>query len=629
MSNQEKEPFLLEDFPPVTNEQWHETILNDLKGADFDKKLIWKTYEGLSIMPFYRQDDLDLLGHLENYPGEPPYLRGNKPNCNHWTIRQDIDHTDPDIANSQARTAMENGVEALGFNAEKIITPAHLEHLLRGIDPVKVQLHFYHAPSYPDLVNFLTEYLDNNNIDKTLVRGSFNYDPLIQLLLTGSFKSNWEAHINETVEFIRTVNHNIPGFKSLAINADVFHNAGSTVVQEIAYGMAAANEYLAALTDKGMSVDEISASLMFTFAVGSDYFPEIAKLRAARSLWGIIVDQYHPEDVSSLKMYVHSSTSTWNKTVFDPYVNMLRTTTETMSAAIAGSDMISVAPFDRTYKQADDFSLRVARNQQIILQQESYLGKMVDPSAGSYYIEKLTDEIARLTWEVFKETEAAGGFINCFKQNRIQDSIEKVSLQKLNDISNRKITVLGVNQYPNLNEGMLDKIILREDGTGKDQPGIKVIKPSRGAGDLELIRLATERHVKLTAQRPEVFLFNTGNLAMRKARATFSSNFFGCAGYHIIDNPGFADISEGIRSCLQVNPSITVICSSDEEYPAIVPAICNGLKSNGYKGILVLAGYPKEIIDQLREAGIDEFIHIRTNLLDSLRHFNQMLGISI
>lgn len=629
MNDLEKDDLLFEEFPPISSEAWHELIIKDLKGADFDKKLIWKPCEGMAIMPYYRQEDLKSLKFLDTLPGESPYVRGNLASSNHWIIRQDFEITDIVKANALALRAIEGGVQAVGLDASDIKTLSQLETLLAGINPETTQIHFIQAHSFPALLDLFLTYLGKNKFDKLKVTGSFNYDPIACLLQKGKFHKSWELHTKDISLLINKVKQEIPGFKALNMSAYLFHNAGSSLIQELAFGLAAANEYLAGLTEKGLTVDDIAQSMMFTFAVGSDYFPEIAKLRAARYLWSHIVEQYRPAEKKSMQMYIHSVNSTWNKTLYDTYVNILRTTTETMSAGIAGSAIINVTPFDKVYKEADDFSLRVARNQQIVLQQESYLGKIVDPGAGSYYIEKLTDEIARLSWDIFKSTEAKGGFISCFHQNIIQSEIEKVSKQKISDIANRKLTLLGTNQYPNLNEEMLEKVVSHHNDNEPVGTEVRPLLISRGAEALENIRLATERHVRITKRKPEVFLFSMGNLAMRKARATFSNNFFGCAGYKIIDNAGFTSVEEGMAACMKVNPAITVICSADEEYAELVPAICDGLKKEGYQGILVLAGYPKDIIDQLKEAGIREFIHARTNLLESLTHFHQLLGITI
>ncbi|MCX6271227.1 MAG: methylmalonyl-CoA mutase family protein, partial [Bacteroidetes bacterium] len=330
----------------------------------------------------------------------------------------------------------------------------------------------------------------------------------------------------------------------------------------------------------------------------------------------------------SLEMTIHATTSHWNKTLYDPYVNVLRTTTETMAAAIAGADVISVGPFDQTFTSPDDFSMRIARNQQIILQEESYLGKIIDPGAGSYYIEKLTDALAARAWELFRQAEEKGGFVESMKLGLIQDEVERTRLQKETDIVGRKTFVLGTNQYPNQEEKMAGKIS-RTGTTPQIHSFCRPLIISRGSEKLENIRLATEKHVLSGNKTPDVFLFTIGNLAMRKARASFSSNFFGCAGYHIIDNTGFSGVEEGIQACLEVSPGIVVICSSDEEYPDLVPAICQGLKTAGFSGVIVLAGYPKDILDHLRSAGIDEFIHVRTNLVEALTRFHKKLDIPL
>ena len=354
---------------------------------------------------------------------------------------------------------------------------------------------------------------------------------------------------------------------------------------------------------------------------------EIAKVRAARLLWAKIVEQYKPESNDAMQVFINNTTSNWNKTVYDPYVNMLRAATEAMSAAIGGADSICVTPFDAPFKDEDDFSDRIARNQQIILKEEAYLDKIVDASAGSYYIENLTDSIANYSWQLFKKVEDLGGFSKAVIAGFVQDEVIKTAQQRDMDIANRKLTILGTNQYPNLLENMLDKI-QNDDYEYEDKPSkYKKLTAYRGSEAFEDLRLATEIFVEEGNKKPAVFMFTYGSLAMRKARATFATNFFGCAGYDIIDNAGFKTIEEGIKAALNSNAEIVVICSSDEEYVEIVPVIAKGLKDANNELTLTVAGYPKEHIEAFKAAGIDDFIHVKTNLITSLNEYHKVLGI--
>ena len=398
-------------------------------------------------------------------------------------------------------------------------------------------------------------------------------------------------------------------------------------MQELAFSLASANEYLSCITTKGIPVDDVASGLRFSFGIGSNYFMEIAKLRAARLLWATIVEQYHPENPESLKMFIHSTTSLWNKTVYDPYVNLLRTTTEGMSAAIGNTDSMSILPFDFPYKDESEISRRIARNQQLILKEESYLDKIVDPAAGSYYIESLTHSIAMHAWDLFRLIEEKGGMTECIKTGFIQDEIQRSCSRKDMEIAQRKIVILGTNQYPNPLESMSASIEKLQESLYDELPVYKKLRIYRGAQAFEAVRLATEHAVAEGKKKPSVFLFTIGNPGMRKARATFATNFFGCAGYEIIDNSGFKTVEAGVKAALDSKAEIVVLCSSDEEYASVAPAACAGIKSQNKELRILVAGYPKEMVETLKAGGVDDFIHIRTNILEFLVDLQKKSGI--
>jgi len=439
------------------------------------------------------------------------------------------------------------------------------------------------------------------------------------LTINGNLNESVDDAFKSVAELIKESTE-MPAFHIVNVNGRYFGNAGSSIVQELAFSLSAANEYLSKLTDKGLTIDEAAKSLRFTFSVGSNFFMEIAKLRAGRMLWATIVNEYKPENKEVAKMIVHCETSEFNKTIYDPYVNMLRTQTESMSAALGSCHSLSVQPFDKVFRTPNEFSERIARNQQLLLKEESYFNKIVDPGAGSYYIENLTDSIARQAWKLFIEVEEKGGYLSALKSGVIQTQIKEAADKKSNALASRKEVLLGTSQYPNASEIMADvideAIVNRaKNGSGEVEP----IRLFRVAESFEALRLSTERSDK----RPKVFMLTYGNLAMRLARSQFAANFFGCAGYEIIDNLGFETISDGVNSALEAEADIVVLCSSDDEYSDAAPLAFEQLKGRAQ---LVVAGAPS-CMEELKSKGIEHFVHVRSNVLETLQGFNKVLGI--
>ena len=612
------------EFPPVSTQQWEEVINKDLKGADYDKKLVWKTIEGFNVRPYYRAEDLENLSYLNTNPAEFPYTRGKQARSNVWDIRQDIKVKDPVEANRFAVDAVKGGCNSLGFCAKQVTDLNTMAALLKDIDLTKVKINFNCAKDFVALLKLFVEYLGTKGIDPKSVQGSVNFDMFKHALNHGNFCGGEEGEYALAKSLIEFADSNLPGFRVLTVNGNLFQNAGSSIVQELGFTLAAANDLMANLTDMGVASEKVAKNMVFSFAIGSNYFMEMAKIRAARMLWSKIVEQYKPACDCAYKVFIHAASAVWNKSMYDAHVNMLRTTTETMSVAIAGADSIAVAPFDIAYKEADDFSYRIARNQQILLKEESYFDKIADPAAGSYYIENLTDSIAQYAWKNFLAVEEKGGFAQAIRQGFVQDEIEATATKRNNDIAMRKTVILGTNQYPNLKDEMLEKIDKKDKCCcccHSEEGPIRKLHQYRGAEAFEELRLATER----SGRKPKVFLLTYGNVAMRRARAGFATNFFGVVGYEIIDNVGFATAQEGVEAALKANADIVVLCSSDDEYAEIVADACKGLK--GKVKSIVLAGFPKEQVEEFKAAGIDEFIHIKTNALECLTSFQKLLGL--
>lgn len=613
----EKKELLFDQFPPVSTEEWRAKVEADLKGAPFEKKLVWRTNEGFNVQPMYRAEDIAGLKTTDSLPGEFPYVRGTRTD-NDWFARQDIIASSPEEANRIALDVLNKGVTSIGFSIKEA-SEEELKTLLAGIKIDAVELNFNVCPKKAlPFAALLVDYIKAEGAEKTFV-GSIDFNPFRKALKHGTaFPGDIAAMAVELLDTVKGV----PGLKVLSVDSVMLSNAGAYIYQELGYALAWGAEWMTMLTEKGIDPAEVAARIKFNMGVSSNYFMEIAKFRSARMLWAQIVKQYGVAD-ELCKMAVHAETSRFNQTVYDAYVNLLRSQTECMSAALAGVDSITVTPFDTPYKTPDEFSERIARNQQFLLKEESHLDKVVDPAGGSYYVETLTVAIAEQAWKVFLCVEEEGGFLAQINNGAIQKVIRETSEKRHTDVARRKEILLGTNQFPNINEMAADKIV--NDGAcgcgcghshGEENKG-EGLPVARAASDFEALRLATEA----ASNRPKVFMLTIGNLAMRLARAQFSTNFFGCAGYEIIDNLGFDTVQQGVDAALEKGADVVVLCSSDDEYAELAPEAFKYLDG---RAEFVVAGAPA-CMEDLKAVGIKDFVHVRCNVLDVLRDFNARL----
>ena len=617
---------LFDEFPPVSTEQWEELIRTDLKGADYEKKLIWKTPEGIPLRPYYRQEDIRALGHVKSLPGEFPWVRGKKTGSNEWLVRQDIVVNDVGAANARAIDSLMKGAGSIGFipGDNLIQSGPELGRLLRNICLASAEINFVTQRPSEKLVRLIDEENASRGGARSDLHGSVGYDPLGVLLTTGNYPVDEEEAFDLAVNLVYQA-AGLPDFTVINVDASIFHNAGGSAVQDIAFAISSAVQYMDRLTAKGIKPEQAAEKIRFTFAAGSNYFMEMAKFRAVRYLWAKITEAWGVSHRTAGKLFIHAVTSRWNKTIYDPYVNVLRSTTESMSAVLGGIDSLCVDPFDKTFKkECSDFSERVARNIQLILKEEAYFDKVADPSAGSYYIENLTASLIEESWKLFLKTDDMGGFIEAFKSGVIQDMIEETAAGRDRYIAGRRDTLVGTNKYPDPRErvaGNIDRSVAWPVQQVAENPVGRPLKLYRGAMAFEEIRIRTEMH---PAGPPKVFLLTYGNPAMRKARAVFASGFFGCAGFEVINNQGFKTPSEGAEAALKEKADIVVVCSSDEEYPEIVPAVAAEI---GKSAMVAVAGYPRDSIEQIRAAGVDIFIHLGSDVPGTLQHIQEELGI--
>lgn len=616
-TNREK---LFAEFPGVSTETWEAAIAVDLKGADYERKLVWRTTEGFNLRPYYRAEDLEALKTLGTQAGEFPYLRGVSGD-NSWLTHQTIAVSCPKAANEAALKMLNAGVDSLGFcfcNAEKEFTAEDLDALLAGIVLPAVELTFC-GKGVSKLVSLVLAKAEKEGVAKEDLRVNFCIDPLVKHL---SQKGEWcedcgEGKCIDKLASLVAATAEYKSVRVVGVSANVFSDAGSTIVEELGFGLSVAHEYLVRLMAAGLTVDQAARKIRFTFAVTSNYFMEMAKFRAARLLWANIVKQYEPVCDCSCKMFVHARTSAWNQTVYDPYVNMLRGTTEAMSAAIAGVHSLEVLPFDYAYSATTEFSQRIARNESLLLKHESHFDQVVDPAGGSYYIENLTNAIAEQAWKLFLELEDKGGYVEAFKSGYVVERVKASAAAKDKAIATRRQILLGANQYPNFNE-VADAAVEAATVTAPAVEG-NVLVPYRGAMAFEAMRLGVDR----SGKEPKAFMLTCGNLAMARARAQFSCNFFACAGIRVQDNNFFKSVEEGVEAALASKADIVVVCASDDDYAEVAPKVKELLDG---KAILVVAGAPA-CTEELQAKGINNFISVKSNVLETLRGYLAQMGI--
>jgi methylmalonyl-CoA mutase len=573
---------LLSEFPPISTEAWEQAIREDLKGADYAEKLIWRSPEGFDVKPYYRAEYLHGLTFLEAAPGEFPYARGTRASGN-WRIREQIDAVDPEEANSAARCAVAAGAEEIAFEYVAVANAADLGILVANLGEIPVR--FEHvSPATVQLV-----------LDRMIRRQS------------GTLRSadlDWSADPAFSVDVIRKAP---PEFVPFTIHAERFGESGATVVEEIGFALASGVDFLAQMQELGADIDRAADSLAFSFSIGPDFFMQIAKLRAFRMRWARAAAAFGVSRERA-KSRVYARTSRWNRTVYDSHVNMLRATTEAMSAVLGGADSVYVAPFDECCNAGDEGTRRLARNTQLILKQEAHLGLVADPGGGSYYLEALTNSIAQGAWKQFQEIESAGGYRNAGKL--IETTLQQRKAEQQRSVITRRRVLTGANRFVNSAERALDRVSdSLPHGSG------------RAALPFEELRLRTERHAMEAGNPPRIVLVEIGDAKMRTARSNFVIEFFACAG--------LAANVERFQTPQQIAGAaadLIVLCSSDPEYLPIATELIPAMRSRGSQTPVLIAGNP-ETAEQLRAAGVNGFINLRSNPIELLTRLQQILGI--
>lgn len=580
---------LLEEFPPVSTETWEQAIRADLKGADYAKKLIWQSPEGLAVKPYYRSEDLAGLQRRAADGGEFATAAARR-SAGDWRIREEIEDEDPAEASRAAQRAAAAGAEEIAFLNVILREASDVRMLLSGMPAIP--LHFENAG-----VSLIRLLLECSKIWRERLTLSTGWNPL------------------EDLDFAACVLRIAPpGFVPFMIDGQELEESGATAIEEIGYTIAAGIEFLREMQARGSDIDSAACSIAFSSSIGSSFFFQLGKFRAFRSLWAKVVQSFGG-NCEKAKAKIYARTSRWNETIYDPHVNILRATTEAMSAAMGGADSVCVAPFDECYKVPDEASRRSARSTHLILKREAMLAQVADPGAGSYCLEIVTDFLAREGWKLMQKIEAAGGYTKACTKGLLNDTLREREAARARAVISRRRVLTGANQYANPAERALDRI----------EP-LQASDTRRGAELYERMRLRTERHASMTGKLPRVLLAEFGDAKMRGARSNFAANFFACAGFEI-DQQRFttADEIAAVNSDVLV-PDVIVLCSSDAEYLGMARELMKQLMARGRGTPVIVAGNP-DTAEELRSAGIADFIHALSNPVEVLTNWQQRLGV--
>ncbi len=627
----DKELKLLEDFPPPTYEEWRKAVEDTLKGADFDKVMYTKTYEGITLKPIYRREDLNTLSFLDSLPGKAPYVRGNNPNKflnEGWLIAQSHRESDLKELNAQILKELQLGLTAVNIQLKhdddlrgaSIKSIDDLRAICAAIDlraaPLFMQLDMEDFPVFM----LLDQYIQERGYVREELQLGVGFDPISEFARKGYLSFSWDEVWGRIEDSVEIAQKNVSGLRCISIDGSVYSAAGASSTQELGLILATAIFYLQNLQDKGWSIEQLSPLFQVKLALGPNFFMEIAKVRAMRLLWSEMIKAFGGKEEAQ-KVWIHGKTATFNQSLYDVYVNLLRNATEAFSGIIGGVDSLEVGRFNELTSEEDEFSRRLARNQQIILKEESHFDKVVDPAGGSYYLENLTQDLASQAWKYMQELEAEDGVLNALKKGKIHSDIEKVANARKEAMRKRKDIYVGVNLYANPDENLPTRIQIP---TESNPIKIEVLD----AGALPQLRVVEElenlrTRVMQSGKNTKIFLMNMGTINDYRVRADFATGFFQAGGFTVISPQGFMTVEDAIKTAKESNAAAYCICSTDEKYNELVPEICSALPDS----FLILAGYPKDKVDDFKEKGIKMFIYMGADIVETLDAFAKKLGV--
>lgn len=673
-------------FEKVDVETWKHEAEKSLKGGSFEKRLVSETLDGIRVEPLYLE-----AKEAAGFPGVPDYRRGARalPRSEEaWEIRQEFAHPSPKTSNEQMLRDLERGVSGIsvvldrGFSsgddeASACGTPVRslddMRSLLEGVHLNMVGLSFNPGINAHGLAGLLAEAAKAQDVELSELRGALGFDPYGQLIREGRLPLGRKAVFDLGADLVRWSRANAPELRAISVNARRYNEIGGSEAQELAWGLAEGIEWMRELMARGISADDAAASIGFSFAAGRDIFIELARLRTARALWARALEAIGvSEELRAMEMHVRSSTATLSRR--DPWVNMLRVTGHCFSAALAGASSITTSSYDEALAISVEFGRRIARNTQLILRDESHLGKVLDPAGGSYYLESLSSAYRDKAWSGMQEVEAAGGLLSYMTSGALNDAVQGVMSERERRLARRKMPLTGVSEFPNLYEKPVDTPVadpvspLRsETGASATSAALKAgnfdgsvveaarkdvaagtlssailcalmglegeleapaMSPVRYSASWEALRDASDAHVAAGNARPEVFLANLGRIPEHRARAMFAQNLLHAGGVDAENNDGAHDISSVVSAFKESGAPAACICSTDARYAESAAELARELKNAG-ASLVLLAGRPGDLESALREAGVDDFMYVGCDALSVVRASAKALGVAL
>jgi methylmalonyl-CoA mutase len=668
---------LLTEFPAPTLTQWREEVIRLLKGAPFEKKMLSATYEGITLQPMYTAEDVKDLPFQDSLPGEWPYLRGTEPlgkRVSGWLVAQELPFAEAKAFNEALREDLERGQNAVnlmldeagehGFDADQaetdlvglggtsISTYADMVQALDGVD-ASLPLAVVGATAAVPAAALAVAALKAKKADLSKADLCFGFDPVGTLACHGTLPMTLDQAYDQLADLTRWAVTHAPKARTLVACGHPWHEAGGNAVQELAFTLASAVATLRALESRGVSVDQAASRVLFRMSIGGHFFMEIAKLRAMRVLWAQVVRACGGSDEAA-KIRLHTKSGKFNKTQFDPHVNILRGTTEAFAAVVAGVDSLHVAPWDAVLSQVpSDLGRRLARNTQIMLREEARLDQVADLAGGSWAVETLTHQLCVTAWKLFQEVEAMGGLKAALDAGFPQGKA----------IAQRTDVIVGNNQYANALEPMpevkaLDHVALKANLGAKvaaarkgamkgtsfqalveaapnatlgelmvrgSGPKVEPLKGHRAAQVFEGLRKAVIAF-RAKRQGPQVFLANLGPIGAYMPRLDFTRGFFQVGGFDMADQAWFKTPEEAAKAALESGAPVVVAVGLDDTYLEAVPVLAKALKAGGVKTVLV-AGLLKEQAEAFKAAGVDDFIHVRSDVQAVLCGLAKTMGV--
>ncbi len=690
----------LDEFNPPTYDEWKEACIALLKGAPFEKKLFTKTYEGITFSPMYFHGDTEPIQPTKSFPGMGDYLRGVEANGyvgKGWGIAQACDETFPadnnellqreiakgsTIYNVKVDCATRKGKDAreckhIGNGGCSLTTLGDVETLLKGLKLDKYPLYVYAGESAIPLFAMIVAAVKKNGGDVAKLSGVIGANPIGEYVGKGTLNQSLDKLFDEAAAVAKWTIKNSPNVRTIFVKSDVFSDGGANDVQEVAYTIATGVAYLRALLERGLTIDQAASQIMFGFSMGANFFMQIAKLRAVRPIWAQIVKAFGGNEESQ-KIHIHGRPAKFFKTVYDPYVNMLRDTTELFSGVVGGVDSFENSTFDEPVRKGDEFSRRIARNMQIILQEEFGLLQPIDPAGGSWAVETLTKQIKEKIWVEFQVIESKGGIVAALKEGYPQDEIAKVLAERFKAAETRKDRIVGNNIYANMTEERIDARVENQAENLKSRTStieaylanvdaksalenvkaddvdsviaaaqagatiaelknilgtaevdeIKSIDAHRWSERFEALREVTENFKAQHGDNVKIFLANMGPIPQHKARADFTTGFLQVGAFDVLTNNGFATVDDAAQAAKESGADAVVICSTDATYPEIIPALAPKLHEVLPNATVFLAGAaPKDLLETYNAAGIDEYIHVKANCYKILQALQKKKGM--